>query len=192
MAAQPANTGQWLPNQTRPATIKSLNIIAINLKNYITICIRIPQIACIPKNNGTFQNSNISGRIVFPGKILNKEMQKLNSKTFILILKRARDSTVCKLNPYILKLLLLLLILLLLLLLTLKRARAHARTFTVKLNLNILNLLLLLLLYTILKRARAHARTLTVKCKLNQYIFCLLYTSRSPRDLSTSRMPSSA
>ena len=25
-----------------------------------------------------------------------------------------------------------------------------------------------------------------------QYIFCLLYTSPSPRDLSTSRMPSSA
>ena len=45
------------------------------------------------KYNGTFQNSNISNRIVFPRIISNKEIQKLNSKTFILCTfgKRARN-----------------------------------------------------------------------------------------------------
>ena len=33
---------------------------------------------------------------------------------------------------------------------------------------------------------------LTTDVKLNEYNSCLLYTSPSPRDLSTSRMPSSA
>ena len=35
-------------------------------------------------------------------------------------------------------------------------------------------------------------RTLEQKRKIVQEITCLLYTSPSPRDLSTSRMPSSA
>ena len=33
---------------------------------------------------------------------------------------------------------------------------------------------------------------LQMKFKISEYITCLLYTSPSPRDLSTSRMPSSA
>ena len=36
-----------------------------------------------------------------------------------------------------------------------------------------------------------HARGLTLT-ENGEYVFCLLYTSPSPRDLSTSRMPSSA
>ena len=156
MGAQPANTGLWLPNQTRPAldTIKSLNIIATNLKNYITI----PHIACITRNNGTFQNSNIFDTLVFPKIILNKEIQKLKliSKTFILctFVKPRYTDTVCKLNPYISNLYYNLKLLLLLRLLynIHKRARAHSRALTAKLNPYILNLLL----YTILKLSLIH------------------------------------
>ena len=36
------------------------------------------------------------------------------------------------------------------------------------------------------------ARTKWPKSQVNEKYFCLLYTSPSPRDLSTSRMPSSA
>ena len=38
----------------------------------------------------------------------------------------------------------------------------------------------------------AQYRTTTVNNRINYWIGCLLYTSPSPRDLSTSRMPSSA
>ena len=46
------------------------------------------------KYNGSFQNSNISDRIEFPRNISNKEIQKLNSKTFI-------PCTFVKLNSFI-------------------------------------------------------------------------------------------
>ena len=46
-------------------------------------------------------------------------------------------------------------------------------------------------------RARAHARYVLLYVYMHMYAYvylyiCLLYTSPSPRDLSTSRMPSSA
>ena len=60
--AQPANIGLWQPARVDSNSNKN-NI----LKNY----------------NCTYQVSNIFDRIVFPRIILNKEIHKLNSKTFI-------------------------------------------------------------------------------------------------------------
>ena len=107
------------------ALLESLYIIGIHC-NYI--CVRIPTIVCIPKNNGTFQNSNIFDRLMTPRIISNNQKLEHNSKTYSLgktinplFLSRA----VCKLNPYILKLLYVVLKLLLLLFTILTRARGH-------------------------------------------------------------------
>ena len=42
------------------------------------------------------------------------------------------------------------------------------------------------------KRIRGRVKTQMEKTQREYYLNCLLYTSPSPRDLSTSRMPSSA
>ena len=43
-----------------------------------------------------------------------------------------------------------------------------------------------------LDRARASLESVNADSDVRRYSSCLLYTSPSPRDLSTSRMPSSA
>ena len=72
LVAQPANTGLWQSAQTHlPARDDSI------LKPYTYY-------NCTSKNIYTSKNLNISDRIAFCKRKLNKERQKLNSKTFIL------------------------------------------------------------------------------------------------------------
>ena len=57
----------------------------------------------------------------------------------------------------------------------------------------ITNISLVIIMYnTIIRGTQREYSLKPLKHSIVQRIFCLLYTSPSPRDLSTSRMPSSA